>query len=185
MLTDMHALRCDDLWPTIRALAERPGSRRAAVAYVTSDEYIKFSQDDILVTDASDHAIASGLTSAKFLQEALGRGSRLYSLAGLHAKVMVLGDTAVIGSANISHSSAHALIEAAWVTTMSTAVGMVVSLVHQLVEQAEEIDAAFIRRILAIRVVKPSEIAGRLRRTVNAGQEPRESSGEFAGPIRA
>lgn len=109
-------------------------------------------EGDVLVTDASDHAIAAGHTSAYVLQNALTRRAQLYSLPGLHAKVMVLGDTAVIGSANISNSSAGGLVEAAWVTNASGAVGMAVALIAKLAAEAVPIDAAFLRRILKLEV---------------------------------
>lgn len=62
----MNELLCDDLWPTIRKLAHKAAVRRAAVAYVTSDEILRFTEGDVLVTDASDHAIAAGQTSARY-----------------------------------------------------------------------------------------------------------------------
>lgn len=76
----MNELLCDDLWSTIRRLAHRAAVRRAAVAYVTSDEILRFSEGDVLVTDASDHAIAAGRPSAHVLQDAFTRKVRLYSL---------------------------------------------------------------------------------------------------------
>lgn len=151
----MNELLCDDLWPTIRKLAHRAAVRRAAVAYVTSDEILRFTGGDVLVTDASDHAIAAGHTSARLLQNALARKVKLYSLPGLHAKVMVLGDTAVIGSANISNSSARDLVEAAWVTNASGAVGMAVALIAKLTGEAVPIDARFLERISKIDVKPP------------------------------
>ena len=151
----MNELLCDDLWPTIRLLTQKATVRRAAVAYVTSDEIVRFTEGDLLVTDASDHAIAAGQTSARLLQNALTRKVRLYSLPGLHAKVMVLGDTVVIGSANISNSSARDLVEAAWVTNASGAVGMAVALIAKLAAEAFPIDARFLERILKIEVKSP------------------------------
>lgn len=70
---------------------------------------------------------------------------------------MVLGDTAVIGSANVSSSSARDLIEAAWVTNASSAVGMAVALIAKLAEEAAPIDARFLARILKIEVKSAPE----------------------------
>ena len=42
---------------------------------------------------------------------------RIFSVANLHAKVYVLGTTALIGSANASQHSAHTLVEAMLLTT--------------------------------------------------------------------
>lgn len=149
----MNELQCDNLWQTIKKLAKKPGQRRAAVAYVTSDEHVKFRKGDVLVTDASDHAIASGQTDAKLLDEASQRDAKLFSIPGLHCKVLVLGGTAIIGSANLSATS-ETRVEAAWVSDHPTAVSMASSLVESLIEQAEEIDPEFLERIKAIEVLK-------------------------------
>lgn len=151
-MPSMNELVCTDLWPMIRKLARRAAAKRAAVAYVTSDEYVRFGEGDVLVTDAGNKAIAGGLTSAGVLAEAHERGARLYSLPNLHAKVIVLGGAAVIGSANLSGASAGHLVEAAWVTDSPAAVGMAAALVEQLAGQAERIDEAFLKRIRGIKV---------------------------------
>ena len=148
----MNELLCDKLWPTIRRLAKRSASKWAAIAYVSSDALIKFGKGDLLITDASNHAIVMGQTSAQVLNRAYKRSAKLYSLPGLHSKVLLLDGTAVIGSANLSGSSATSLVEAAWVTDNPVAVGMASSLIRQLSQQAEEIDVRFLARILKIEV---------------------------------
>jgi hypothetical protein len=79
----MNELLCDSLWSTIKRLAKRATTKRAAVAYITSDEFVKFADGDVLITDASEPAIASGQTNAKVLARAFKRGAELYSLRGL------------------------------------------------------------------------------------------------------
>jgi hypothetical protein len=37
----MNELHCDNHWATIKRLARRATTKRAAVAYVTSDEFVK------------------------------------------------------------------------------------------------------------------------------------------------
>lgn len=149
----MNALLSDDLWPTLSQISKRGGgTKRAAVAYITSETYLKFGRGDLLITDACDAAISSGQTSAEVLQRAYKRGAKLFSLAGLHSKVLLLGSHAVIGSANFSESSASSLIEAAWVTDNPGAVGMSNAFVEQLVKRSQRIDDAFLSRILAIEV---------------------------------
>ena len=86
----MNKILCDDLWPTIKQLAAKARSKQAAVAYVTSEEYIKFKKGDVLITDASDNSISSGQTNAKLLADAFSRGAELYNLPGLHAKIYLL-----------------------------------------------------------------------------------------------
>ena len=72
-INKMDELLSDNLWPTIKRLAKRSSSKRAAVAYVTSEEYVEFGEGDVLVTDASHEAIASGQTNAKLLERAFER----------------------------------------------------------------------------------------------------------------
>jgi hypothetical protein len=156
----MNELLSDNLWAVIKQLGKKASSRRAAVAYVTSEEFVKFTDGDVLVTDASDHAIAMGQTDAQVLAKAFKRGAELYSLPGLHTKVLLLGGSAVIGSANLSDSSATNLVEAAWVTDAPAAVGMATSLVQQLTSQAKKIDEEFLKRILKIEVKAHAKPAG-------------------------
>jgi phosphatidylserine/phosphatidylglycerophosphate/cardiolipin synthase-like enzyme len=148
----MNQLLSDNLWPAIRRLAKKSAVKRAAVAYVTSEAFVTFGESDVLITDASDAAIAGGQTSAKLLSRALKRGAELHSVPGLHAKVFVLDGTAVIGSANLSESSSNAMIEAAWVTDAPAAVGMATALIQQLKKQGTVIDQAFVKRVLRIKV---------------------------------
>ena len=148
----MNELLCDKLWPTVKQLARRSKSRRAAVAYVTSEEFVKFGEGDLLVVDASNQAIKSGQTDAAVLAGMSKRGAELYSLEGLHGKLLLLDGTAVIGSANLSHSSAYAMIEVAWVTDQPATVGMANSLLEQLKSQAEPIDERFLKRITKLEV---------------------------------
>jgi hypothetical protein len=149
----VNELHSDTLWKTIKRLAKKSVFKRAAVAYVNSDEQVKFGKGDILVTDASNDAIAGGQTSAEVLTRAFERGARLYSFDGLHTKVMLLDGVAVIGSANLSLSSVSSLVEAAWVTDNPAAIGLVCSLIEQLAEQAIPINAMFLKRIKKIPVV--------------------------------
>ncbi len=158
---DMDKLLSDNLWPTIKRLAKKSSAKRAAVAYVTSEEYVKFGDGDVLITDASDQAIASGQTNAKLLARAHRRRAQLFSLPGLHTKVMLLGGTAVIGSANLSQSSANSMVEAAWVTDRPVAVGMSTSLISQLTMQAESIDPKFLHRIQKIKVTARPHFKGK------------------------
>jgi hypothetical protein len=148
----VNELHSDTLWKTVKRLARKSAVKRAAVAYVSSDEYVQFGRGDTLVTDASDGAIAGGQTDAEVLARARGQGAELYSVKGLHTKVLLLDGVAVIGSANLSASSVDSLVEAAWVTDHPAAVGMASALIEQLQAQADEIDDDFIGRIRKIPV---------------------------------
>lgn len=148
----MLKLVSDGLWADIKKLGSKNKPRSGAVAYVTSDAYLKFVRGDVLVCDASDQAIRSGQTSAKVLRAACKRGARVYSSPGLHAKALVLGRIAVVGSGNMSESSASTLDEAAVITDDARAVVGVRTLVEQLAQGGDLVDKDFIARILKIKV---------------------------------
>lgn len=150
----MHKLLSLDLWPTLRRIAKKARRRSAAVGYVTDGSQIAFGRGDLLITDASNKSIAQGLTSASALAAAWKRGAAIFSIPGLHAKVLLLDHTAVIGSANLSASSAANLVEAALITDDVTTAAAVASLVEQMRLQAQLVDRPFLDRIARIRVSK-------------------------------
>ncbi len=127
----------------------------AAVAYVTNDNCVKFEEGDLLIVDASNEAIESGQTSAPLLRRAFKKGAELYSCRGLHAKVMLFGGIAVIGSANISQSSERSLVEAALLTDNPDIVAMARNFIEKLRENSKLIDKGFINRINALKVKRP------------------------------
>ena len=150
----MQEIISANIWDRIRRLARGRKPRLAAVAYVSTDRYVRFGRGDTLVTDASDAAIRSGETSARALSAVFGRGAEILNLPGLHAKMLVLGDVAVIGSANLSVQAATGNVEAAMATDSRAAVAGIKSLIYQLAEQATVVDEAFIKRIRRIPVIR-------------------------------
>jgi hypothetical protein len=155
----MQQFVSEKLWSLITKHSKR-GAKAAAIAYVTSDKHIAFGRGDLLVTDASDAAITGGRTSAKVLKKAYatGKGARLYSLNTLHAKVLCLGRYVVIGSANASNRSARNLVEAGVVSDDPGLRAQARVFVEQLTDSATVIDAAFIKRILALPVDRPPPV---------------------------
>src|SRR5687768_9182913 len=101
----MLRLLSDDLWSEIEARSRRRGNKLAAIAYVSSDSVIRFGDGDTLVVDASDAASRTGQTTARLLRSAYSRGAEVVNLPGLHAKLLVVGGIAVVGSANLSANS--------------------------------------------------------------------------------
>jgi hypothetical protein len=123
---------------------------------VTSDTHLSFHEDDILVCDASDNAIKCGETSAKTLKRFFEAGARLFCCPGLHAKSLVAGDIAVVGSSNLSASSATNLIEASLITRRFQARSQVRAFIQKLIPISTPIDSAFLARALALPVtVRP------------------------------
>jgi hypothetical protein len=115
---NFHAGR-GTVWPHITALVERVKRQRAAVAYIGKDAptLLPLRAGAELFADVGTHALAQGLTNPDALQHYLDAGVTVRSLPGLHAKVMLLGGTAVIGSMNASASSAADRLEAVTITT--------------------------------------------------------------------
>lgn len=141
------------MWHEIKAVARKANQRKAAVAYVTKD-LIGFREGDVLVADASAAAIKAGETDAKLLATLLRRGVALYSCPGLHAKVLLLDEVAVIGSANMSESSRSTLVEAALMTDAPATAAGVESFLEQLIAQSEKLDGARLSELCKIVVVK-------------------------------
>lgn len=150
------------MWPRIQKLAGARVRKHAAIAYVTSDRHLRFGRGDVLVTDASDGAIAAGNTSASVLAAAHQRGARVFSFPGLHAKVLCVGRHAIVGSANASQSSAEELVEAAVFSDDPMLLAQTRALIERLVADAERVDRKFLTRIAAIEV-RPSRGGARAR----------------------
>lgn len=149
----MQQILSDKLWTQIDALAKQANHKEAAVAYVSSDESIQFDKGDILVVDASDSAIELQQTSREVLATAVKKGASVYSVANLHAKVLVFDRITVIGSANISASSKERLVEAAIVTDHPETRSGALALIQQLAAGGKVVDRKFIKRIQLLRIM--------------------------------
>jgi hypothetical protein len=96
----------DDPWGTIlRVVGNEKGRTIAAVAYVTKG-LLKLTRNDFLVCDASKGCVKSGNTDPRVLLQYLNKGARIWNHPGLHAKTIVRGRLAIVGSANSSGASA-------------------------------------------------------------------------------
>ncbi|MGE3844279.1 MAG: phospholipase D family protein [Vicinamibacterales bacterium] len=153
-----------DLWKSVLGKARRSRQRKAAVAYVTKD-LVGLSKGDVLVVDASVGAVKSGETDAKLLRRLKRRGVAIYNCQSLHAKVWLLDDTAVVGSANMSSSSKRALVEAAVITDNASIVAGVASFIEQLVERSPVLEDQELATLCRIRVVKRGGRGTQGRRT--------------------
>ena len=128
--------------------------RRAAIAYVSDSPPIIFGKGDLLVVDASDSSIKSGRTSARALAAFHKAGAELFSHPHLHAKLMLLDDWAVVGSANASRHSEIVYIEAAVITDRPDIAGQVERLISELAKRSALINQRFLERILRLPVAK-------------------------------
>jgi hypothetical protein len=113
MTTTFHPKRP---WPSIeKDLAnKRRGRIVAVVAYIGKDapQILKLRAGDKLVCDASPEVVRAGATNALALRTLHRLGVEVYSIPGLHAKVVASARFAWVGSANASTHSKQALIEA-------------------------------------------------------------------------
>jgi hypothetical protein len=89
----------------LRAVRGGKGRTVAAIAYVTK-RLLDLERGDLLVCDASEISVKAGRTDPKVLLKYLRKGVSVWSHPGLHAKAIVRGRLAIVGSANSSNSSA-------------------------------------------------------------------------------
>jgi hypothetical protein len=147
----MQKVLSSDLWKEVakRAKAAR---QRKAIAYVTKD-HIGFQVGDVLVVDASKKAIASGQTDAPLLRELNRNRVAVCSQEGLHAKVLLLGNYSVVGSANMSGSSGD-LIEAAVISDDAVVASGVESFIAQIATKKARLKSSDIEALCKIEVVR-------------------------------
>lgn len=140
----MKVLTNDGVWPEISRLARnaRRGSRLVAVPYVGPNaiDFLPLGRGDRLVADCRPATASSGVTDPAALRAYLNAGVDVYRWRWLHAKVYVLGDVAVIGSANASDSSRGRLDEAAVLLTAKSDVRAAREFVEELCREATEVD---------------------------------------------
>jgi hypothetical protein len=113
------------VWAELRKLADsanRPVS--AVVAYFGSDgcDLLKLKKGDTLLVDMSLGAVRQGVTDPREIQKLYDRQVRIYSRDCLHAKVYLIDDVLVCGSANVSNNSCNGLDEACVITTDRSAI---------------------------------------------------------------
>lgn len=140
------------LWDAIGRAAKSAGRTKAAIAYVTKESPLRFKAGDVLITDATDGAIASGRTSASILARLHKKKVLLYSHSGLHAKFVIADSVLFASSANLSDSSTDRLLEAGIQTDSPNAVSEAAALVERLIRASDFIDNRFITHIRRIRV---------------------------------
>lgn len=102
-----------DVWNSAVVLeAARIASRRLyCIAYLTRDSVSLFRPGDLVICDASPKAVACGETDPRILEILLSREVGVFSCEALHAKCAVFDDWVLLGSANMSESSALRLVE--------------------------------------------------------------------------
>ncbi|MBY4275463.1 hypothetical protein HQO27_18235 [Rhodococcus fascians] len=106
-------------------LMPRAKSITAAIAYIGSQaaQYLLLLPGSSIVVDASDRVVRSGSTDPRVLLAWVKSGVKVYSLANLHAKMILAGSPSAdhpallaVGSANASGASASRLYESIMLT---------------------------------------------------------------------
>lgn len=112
------------LWRDIRRIARDRGPRFVAVPFVGAGaaRQLKLRRGDTLVTRFDQASVRAGVVHPQTIIKYLAAGVRVYRCDELHAKVYVSAVRAVVGSANLSTSSANTLDEAGVVAVRSSLV---------------------------------------------------------------
>ncbi|MDB5824019.1 MAG: hypothetical protein JWR21_2723 [Herminiimonas sp.] len=150
-------LLTSNTWPKLAELSKSSGPVKAAIAYVTA-AHIRFQEGDLLVCDASDKAIRSGMTSAAVLSKFVRDGAQVYSIPGMHVKMGTFGRYAFIGSANMSATAGTRTLEASLLTTDIQVRSSVLGNLDELLRDPtlSRVDDAFVRRIEKLPVASGS-----------------------------
>ena len=139
-------------WKAITPRVEAATQRVvAAMGYVGDGAHklLPLTKNDLLVCDLSESAVKSGATNPEAILDFLKAKVIVRSRQGLHAKIVVLGRSAYVGSNNASNHSAKKLIEAAIKTTNSSEVQKLRKFVEQL--DGEEITQKRIQELMLLR----------------------------------
>lgn len=138
-----------DVWndPVVLAAAKGADARVYCVAYVTQACDEMFQPDDVLVCDASRKSVSCGETDPRFLLRLLKRGVKVYSYEALHAKCAVFGDFVLLGSANMSESSACRLVELSVLQKNSRLARGVAAFIMGLSKNANKLSVEDLKRL--------------------------------------
>ncbi|AZT99835.1 hypothetical protein [Brevibacterium linens] len=142
MGTTVHGLHP---WDELTRVSKLQGPRYAAFAFIGADapDLLALEEDDVLVCNASEGAIRNGVTNPHALKEFSDRGVQLYSCGSLHAKILAVRNSAVLGSANASRSSSLSL-EAVVVSNERKFISDARRLVKEAIEAGTEIDDEYL-----------------------------------------
>ena len=138
-----------DVWNNRSVIesAQKARSRMFCVAYVTRACDNLFLPGDVLVCDASRQAVSYGETDPNFLLKLFRKGVAIYSCEGLHAKCAVFDGVVLLGSANMSESSANRLVELAVLQRDAELAMKVQAFIGGLSNSAEKLSEKGLKRL--------------------------------------
>lgn len=165
----MKTLLSDDLWDALSKTAEGHKRIHAAISYVTAN-YLDFREGDVLACDASDDAIKSGMTSASVLRRFFNQGAALFSYDGLHSKVAVIDNYALIGSANLSGNAGVGTCEASLFTDDAQVSALILGFIDKVKGESLPVTEEFLQRIEALPVNKAAFGGRKSKAKINVGK---------------
>ncbi len=162
----------DDPWRTIlRVVGSQQGRTVAAIAYVTK-RLLTLTRGDFLVCDASEGSVRSGDTDPKVLLRYMKKGVRIWNHPGLHAKAIVRGRLAIVGSANSSGASANGrLSELVAVLRNRSSVISIRQRIETLARRSTALDPIAVERL--VKLFRPAKNFGARRKSAEASKEPK------------
>lgn len=112
---DPHVEFLGDPWPQITGALRKAKKRIAVTPYLNGDAYAMLPlrrSKDLLVVDACERNVKSGVTNPHEIERFLRSGVRCFTVDDLHAKAYLADNNLFVGSANGSTNSRNTLIEA-------------------------------------------------------------------------
>jgi hypothetical protein len=116
----LQFLGSEDVWATLRAISRKhEGPLYVAVPYMGDDcgKLLYLRRGDVLVVALTERNSRNGSVCPGEIERLQKKGVAVFLSSYLHAKVLLCGNKAVVGSANLSKTSAAHLDEAAILTT--------------------------------------------------------------------
>jgi hypothetical protein len=104
-----------DTWPRIHTLSKESRQKFVAVPFLVSGatRRLPLKRGDVLIVRFDKRTVKAGLTDPHEVVKYIKHGVQVHSTNNLHAKVFILGTTAIVGSQNVSANSEEGLVEAA------------------------------------------------------------------------
>jgi PLD-like domain len=164
----------DHVWTKIAKVINHSSKRMVVVSYVTSKSLIRFKKGDVLICDASPHAISTGQTNAKLLNDLFKLGVNVFSRSKLHSKIIVLDKAIIVGSANISDQSSSQLFETVLISRSNKIRKVALSMVSNLKTTSDQLNDISILKLLKIQVKRfgfPVNSGRRKKSLLNALKE--------------
>lgn len=160
----MSNLLGNQVWSNIATHLEGSVRTLAAIAYVgkVGPELVPLAAGDAIVVDASDQSLKNGTVHPEAIRSWLAAGVHVYSLSGLHAKIIVAEkpehSVVIVGSANASEASRTWRAEACLTSTDRETIDDATGLIRGWIAVADaQLDAAWVTRAQRIYRTPPTQ----------------------------